>query len=461
MRTLLLVSLFVAVLNVSSAFATSDTESIKQQLNSLKNDYEQRIAALEERLLRAEVKAAQASDKAQQVEQQVVDQEKKMTSLPVRGNFNPAISLILDGRFASFDNAADDYELPGFALGGEAGLGEEGFSLGHTELILSSTIDNLFYGQATVVLDDHDGEIEVELEEAFIETLGLGHGLTVKAGRFFSSLGYLNEQHEHAWDFADAPLIYRGLFGNNLSDDGVQVSYIAPTDLFLQVGAEAFRGSQFPAGGEQADIGAWTAFANVGGDIGVEHSWLMGLGHWRANDIEDRTTGGHSHGGGAVETPSFAGDSHINAFDFVYKWAPNGNPKYRNFKFQFEYFEREEDGVVTLLDSSPLEVTSYDGDQSGWYAQAVYQFKPQWRLGLRFDKLNSSNSGSDLDVLAEAGLDNEGHSPKRISTMLEWLPSEFSRIRLQYNHDDSYENADNQLFIQYTHSLGSHGAHQF
>ena len=226
MRILLLVSLFVAVLNVSSVFAASDTESIKQQLNGLKNDYEQRIAALEERLLRAELKAAQANDKAQQVEQQVVHQEKKMAS-SARGNFNPAISLILDGRFASFDNAADDYELPGFALGGEAGLGEEGFSLGHTELVLSSTIDNLFYGQATVVLDDHDGEIEVELEEAFIETLGLGHGVTVKAGRFFSSLGYLNEQHEHAWDFADAPLIYRGLFGNHLFDDGVQVSYLS------------------------------------------------------------------------------------------------------------------------------------------------------------------------------------------------------------------------------------------
>lgn len=461
MRTTLLATVVVAVLNVNSVFAASDVELLKQQLGVLKSNYEQRIVALEKRLEQAENKAVQASDKVQVVENKMVQQEKKVASFSTKSNFNPDISLILDGRFASFDNEADDYELPGFALGGEAGLGEEGFSLGHTELVMSATIDNLFFGKATIVLDDHDGEIELELEEAYIQTLGLGHGVTVKAGRFASNLGYLNEQHEHAWDFADAPLIYRGLFGNRLYDDGVQISYVAPTDLFIEVGAEAFRGSRFPAGGEQADVGAWTAYANVGGDIGIEHSWQMGVGHWRADDIEDRTSGGYSHGGGADEIPSFAGDSHINAFDVVYKWAPNGNPKNRNFKFQFEYFEREEDGVVALLNSAPLEETSYDGDQSGWYAQGVYQFKPQWRMGVRYDELDSSNSGSDFDVLGEAGLDNEGHTPKRFSAMLEWVPSEFSRIRLQYNHDESYEDTGDQLFIQYTHSLGSHGAHAF
>jgi len=106
-------------------------------------------------------------------------------------------------------------------------------------------------------------------------------------------------------------------------------------------------------------------------------------------------------------------------------------------------------------------MTTYDGHQNGWYAQAVYQFIPHWRAGLRYDQLDSENKGSDEDVLSEAGLDNEGHTPKRYSSMLEWLPSEFSRIRLQFNHDKSYEKTDNQIFLQYTHSLGSHGAHQY
>ncbi|MEK7286436.1 MAG: hypothetical protein AAB035_03960 [Nitrospirota bacterium] len=375
-------------------------------------------------------------------------------------SFNPAMSLILDGRYANFNNNPEAYTLPGFALGGESGLGEEGLSLGHTELAISGNVDDKFYGRVALIIDQHAGHSELGLEEAFIQTLGLGHGLTITAGHFFSAIGYLNEQHEHAWDFGDAPLIYRGLFVHQLRDNGLQVSFVATTNTFLQLGAEAFSGSRFPAGGEQEDIGAWTVFANMGGDIGIENSWLLGLGHWNADDITNRISSGHGHGA-SPEIPSFAGNSKITAIDIVYKWAPNGNAKDRNFKVQLEYFDRREAGTVTLLESSPLENTDYDGHQKGGYVQTVYQFMPEWRTGFRYDHLESDNDGSDYHILSEARLDNEGHTPKRYSAMIEWLPSEFSRIRLQYNHDESSENADDQTFLQYTHSLGSHGAHQF
>ncbi|MCW8886248.1 MAG: hypothetical protein OQK12_13505 [Motiliproteus sp.] len=442
------------------ASASPQVGEIQQKLQQLKSQYEQRIGALEAQLQQLQSNEQQTVQQLQKVNKEL-QQAKQGASDAASSGFNPQISVILDGRLASFGNDPEAYELPGFALGGEAGIGEEGFALGHTEIAFSANIDNRFFGQATVAIHEHEGETEVELEEAFIETIGLGNGLTVKFGRFFSGVGYLNEQHEHAWDFADAPLIYQGLFGNRLWDDGIQVSYVADTETFLQLGAEALSGRQFPAGGSHEAIGAWSLFANVGGDIGADHSWQLGLSHWRSNDIEGRTSGGHSHGGGADEIPSFDGDSEINAIDVVYKWVPAGDAQGRNLKLQFEYFERKEDGTVTLLNSSPLETTSYDGDQSGWYAQAVYQFKPQWKLGLRYDRLDADNSGSDEDVLEEAGLTDEGHTPERYSAMVEWNASEFSRIRFQYNRDRSYEDSDDQWFLQYTHSLGSHGAHQF
>lgn len=454
-KRLLMAAITAALLNSNMVFAESETDSIKPQLDALKKEYEQRIQTLEARLLKTEINVREVK----------VISEQTNASRPAttRSNtFNPAISLILDGRYASFNNDPENYELPGFALGGEAGLGEKGLSVGHTEMVMSANIDDKFYGKMTLAVAEHEGATEVELEEAFIQTLGLGNGMTVKAGRFFSEIGYLNRQHVHSWDFADAPLIYRGLLGNQLIDDGVQFTYVAPTDTFLQLGTEVLSGSRHPAGGRTDGVGAWTAFADIGGDIGTEHSWQLGLSHWQANDIEGRESGGHAHGGGAAETPSFSGDSKINALDLVYKWAPNGNPKNKNFKLQFEYFDRKEDGTVTMLNSGPpVETTSYDGHQKGWYAQAIYQFKSQWRAGIRYDQLDSNNSGSDANVLAEAGLDNKGHTPKRSSAILEWLPSEFSRVRLQYNRDDSYEKVDNQLFLQYTMSLGSHGAHQF
>jgi len=377
-------------------------------------------------------------------------------------SFNPDISLILDGRYSHFLDTTD-YELPGFMLGGEAGVGEQGFALGHSELVMSANIDDMYYGKMTAAIFAGDEGTELELEEAYFETLALGHGATIRAGRFYSGFGYLNQQHVHAWDFVDAPLIYRGLFGDNLIDDGVQLRWVAPTDLFVQLGAEFGRGGRFPAGGAANDgQGTQTFFVKFGGDVGTSHSWQLGISHWQA-DIAERVGGGHAHGGHgeAGEVPVFSGDSRVSGLDLVWKWAPQGNSRDTNLKFQFEYYQRDEDGLVELEGSDPHEESRYDGKQSGWYSQLVYQFMPQWRAGLRYDRLSTNNQGDDMEVLAEAGLDDEGHTPQRTSLMVDYSRSEFSRLRLQYNIDESGPQRDEYLVVQYLMSLGSHGAHRF
>ncbi len=375
-------------------------------------------------------------------------------------NFNPDISLIIDGRFSAFENGSD-YELPGFMLGGEAGRGKRGLAIGHNELAMSANIDDRFFGKFTSAVADHEGETVVELEEAYIETLGLGYGLTVKAGRFLSALGYLNSQHGHVWDFTDAPLVYQGLFGNQLIDDGLQISWLAPVDGYFKLGAEVGRGERFPAGGAANDgMGSRALFAKLGGDIGVSQSWQLGIAQWRAS-VEGRAAGAHSHGGVATEIPSYFGDSVVNTIDFVWKWAPGGNSAYRSIKLQAEYLQREEDGRVDMLGSDPPESSSYQGRQSGWYMQLVYQFIPRWRVAVRYDQLLADNSGSDAAVLSEAGLDDEGVLPQRSTVMLDYSRSEYSRLRLQYAVDNSYEDADRIIFLQYIMSLGAHGAHQY
>lgn len=373
--------------------------------------------------------------------------------------YNPAISVVLDGVYASYKNNPEDYILPGYALGGEAGLAAEGFSLGHSEIILSSNIDDKFFGQFTLAVAEHDGETSIELEEAYFETLSLGYGFTIRGGRFYSGIGYLNQQHQHAWDFYDAPLIYRGLFGDQYLDDGLRLSYVLPTELFIELGGEVFAGGKYPAGGEHSGAGSLTAFLNFGGDIGISHSWQSGISYWSADNVE-REYGGHDHAG-ASEVPLFEGDSRILGFNAVYKWAPNGNYRDKNLKLQFEYFSRDEEGDLMLLNSDPQETSSLDSKQDGWYAQAVWQFLRTWSIGVRYDMAESDNTGSDLSVLEESGLLTAGHRPRRASIMAQWEPGEYSRIRLQYNRDDSYQLTDDQVFLQYTFSMGAHGAHQF
>jgi hypothetical protein len=429
-------------MNVAIAYGATDIDELNQKLN----EYEQRIESLESKQAEDRPYGSRTSEYSR----------RKTTN----NQFNPAISVILDGVYASYKNDPEDYNIPGFALGGEAELAPEGFSLGHSEIVFSNNIDDKFYGQFTLAFAEHDNELEVELEEAFFETLALGSGFTIRGGRFYSALGYLNQIHEHAWDFKDAPLVYRALFGNQYFDDGLRVSVIMPTALFLELGAEALSGRKFPAGGEQDGVGSWVAYANIGGDIGVSHSWQAGMSYWTADKIE-REYGGHAHDG-VAEAPFFEGDSKTVGLNAIYKWAPDGNYRDRNVKLQFEYFDREDEGNLTLLNSGPPEETStLDGKQDGWYAQATWKIARSWRTGIRYDRLDSDNRGSDSGVLDEAGLLSNGHTPERASVMAEWIPSEYSRIRLQYNRDDSYQVSDDQVYLQYTFSIGSHGAHAF
>ena len=51
--------------------------------------------------------------------------------------------------------------------------------------------------------------------------------------------------------------------------------------------------------------------------------------------------------------------------------------------------------------------------------------------------------------------------PKRVSAMVDFSNSEFSRLRLQISSDDSRVASDDQVFVQYLMSLGAHGAHRF
>ncbi len=375
-------------------------------------------------------------------------------SAQVAGNkFNPAISLILDGKLSSYSNDPDDYRLSGFQLANESGPEPEGFSLGESELDISANIDDKFYGFFTLALESEGSDTELELEEAYVQTTALPAGLTIKFGRFFSDIGYLNKQHAHIWDFVDEPLVYRGVLGTQYGDDGVQFRWVAPTDLFVELGTELLRGDDFPAAGAANDgLGTYTIFGHVGGDVGAENSWRAGLSYLSTEAVDRATELGPD------ESLVFNGDSDVAILDFVWKWAKNGNPRQRNFIFQTEYMYREEDGVLDFVDPNLTESGTYVGDQDGFYVQGVYQWRPKWRVGLRYDSLSHDNVVTGLTASTPL---TDVHDPSRITAMIDWSHSEFSRLRLQLSEDESGPVSDTRVQLQYVMSLGAHGAHQF
>ncbi len=260
------------------------------------------------------------------------------------------MSLILDGHFASYSQDPKTYGLPGFLLDPEGGLGAEGLSLDETELAISANVDDKYYGSMSLSIEQtSDGGTSVSLEEAYFETIALPKGLKVKAGKFFSEIGYLNPVHSHAWDFYDAPLAYVAMLNTQLSDTGVQLSWVVPTDLYMQIGGEWLRGDAFPAanGADSHGTGSATFFFHVGGDVGATSSWRAGLSYLKAdaNDrVSDFPTG----------TVSFTGTSDLAIADFVWKWAKNGNSRDRYYIVQAEYLHRREDGALqTVVTPAP------------------------------------------------------------------------------------------------------------
>ncbi|MGE5639040.1 MAG: hypothetical protein ACM30H_03020 [Clostridia bacterium] len=437
---------------------------LREQLRAL----QQQLQQLEKRLDAAEAKSRKAEEGAARAESARDVAAQPAESRPQAQNaLNPGISAILNGVYANLKRSPNAYALSGFVpTGGEVAPPPRGLSLGESELGFTANVDPMFRGTLVAAISPDDNSVAVE--EGYIQTIGLSNGFTLKAGRFFSDIGYQNRIHAHAWDFTDAPLVLKAFLGGQLGEDGVQFKWVAPTSVYFDLGAELGRGRAFPATTRDRNgFGSANAFAHLGGDIDESWAWQAGLSLFSTSPRDRTYTDTDSRG--ASVTDSFSGTSRTWAASGVLKWAPEGNPTDRNLKLQGEYFRRKESGTLTY-DTQAASLGTRAGDyasrQSGWYAQAVYQFVPMWRAGYRYDELDSGVTTLglvDSGALAAADLPILGaYKPRRHTVMVDWSPSEFSRVRLQLARDYSRMNfPDNQLFLQYIVSLGAHGAHTF
>jgi hypothetical protein len=447
----------LALLTVTpAAHGDDNVAALRAELDALRADYAQRVAQLESRIDQLEA-SAQSADAVAQVAPPPSTASRNPTA------FNPAISVILAGNYTDLSQDPSSYRIAGFLpSGGEVGPGDRSFNLGESELSLSASVDPYFTASLTTAIAA-DGEIGVE--EAYFRTLALPSGLSLKGGRFFSGVGYLNEIHAHAWDFADAPLVYQAMFGGQFAQDGVQLKWLAPTDLFMEFGAELGNGGAFPGTRlERNGFNGETLFAHVGGDLGESISWRTGLS-WQELRAENRSYEDLDSLGDPV-TNAFSGRSRTWIADATLKWTPLGDPDRRQLKLQGEYMHRSEDGSLAFDATGAASSGDYRSTQSGWYLQGVYQFLPRWRAGLRYDSLDSGSpkiglvqdgtlEAADFPMLASA-------SPRRTTVMLDFSPSEFSRLRAQFALDDARDQkTDRQFWLQYIYAIGAHGAHKF
>ena len=455
----------LALFMAADVHAATDTglAEIRDEIRQLRESYEARIQALEQRLKAAEAKssvAAQIPSAATPPAALPAPSVTSAPSAPVSGisAFNPAISAVLQGVYANFSQDPNHYAISGFAPSGDIVPAKRGLSIAESELALSANVDDKFYGNLIFSLAPDN---TVSVEEAYGLYTAAPYGIAPKFGRFLSSIGYLNDQHQHVWDFYDAPLVYQAFLGGQYQNNGLQVKWIAPTDEFLEFGAEIGSGESFPGNSRNKNgTGNGIVYVHAGGDAGASNSWRAGLSYLQTS-AQDREYSQLDFAGNDAQL-AFTGRSKLTIADFVWKWAPNGNAQDRNFKVQGEYFWRREVGDLIYDANGALGLTQtggYRSDQNGFYVQGVYQFMPNWRVGARYDWLipGSVDYGANGAYLA-----NGAFNPQRTAVMFDWTPSEFSRFRVQYQQAKLRPGVtDNEIFVQYILTLGAHGAHKF
>src|SRR6266487_2834498 len=369
------------------------------------------------------------------------------------------MNISLDGLFAlAYSSARDLHNIEV----GDHDPQQRGFNARNIELAFDGAVDPYFEGFANIVFKlDNDNETEVEVEEAFMQTTSLPYNLQLKAGQFFAAFGRINPVHPHAWEFVDDPLVNGRILGpDGLRGVGAQMSWTLPLPWYSQLIFAAQNGRG----------GTGFSFRNPGED-GIffdrvttdrearglqDFVWIP---RWE-NSVDLSPTqvvlAGVSGAFGSNET-GVNSRTQICGGDFFYKWkSAHAEGGFPFVKWQTEAMYRRFQAGRGADDSFPVAETFHDW---GLYSQVLWGFKKGWVAGIRGDYVDMQDSKFTDDL--------DRQSRWRISANLTWYPTEFSKIRLQYNHDFLEENfflSERQVdsvFLQWEFILGAHGAHKF
>lgn len=289
-----------------------------------------------------------------------------------------------------------------------------GITLQEIELALQSTVDAYFKADVFVGFE----EDVVELEEAYLTTLGLPKGFQIRAGKMLLKFGRENTKHLEARDFIDSMLVNNNFFGpENLNELGVEFSALFPLPFFLE-----FQGS-FSNGANADSFGSmrkqdflYHTRLSTSFDVSANATLLFGSSSaWGFNDT------------GPGNLTQFYGG------DMLVKWKPS---QYRSVTWQTEYMARH------------MEIPGTTQTDGGFYTYIVWQFLKRWHAALRYDQLG----------VPEGAIATEW----RLTPALTFNPTEFSRIRAQFSHDKTQGATPlHTVFLQLEYSMGPHGAHAF
>src|SRR6266446_2784883 len=330
------------------------------------------------------------------------------------------MNISFDGLFALAYSSAKDLD---HIEVGDHDPQQRGFNARNIELAFDGAVDPYFEGFANIVFKlNNDNETEVEVEEAIV------HG--------------------------------RLLGPDGLRGVGAQISWIVPVPWYSQLifAVQNGRGGTGYSFRNPGDGGVFFDRMTTDRELRGLQDFVW-IPRWE-NSVDLSPTqvvlAGVSGAFGSNETGANA-RTQIYGADFLYKWkSSHAEGGFPFVKWQTEAMYRRFEAGRGVDESFPVAETFHDW---GMYSQLLWGFKKGWVAGVRGDYLHMTDSEFTDDM--------DRQSRSRISANLTWYPTEFSKIRLQYNHDFLEENFFlagrdvDSVFLQFEFILGSHGAHKF
>jgi hypothetical protein len=470
---------------IAEAQDTNEIEQLKRQLQQLQTDFErvqreqrhqiddltrkledltkQQSAEAEKKKLEAEL----AAELTNAPPEAVTTPAKSLPSAP----WSPAQPITIARAGSAYMNLSFDALMDfGWSTAPDPStflqLGDHdpisrGFSMRNAEMVLDGAVDPYFKGFGNIVLKlDQNDETSIELEEAYLQTMSLPANLQVKAGQYLANFGRQNPQHPHTWAFVDDPIILTRTFGpEGLRNVGAQVSWLAPTPFYTEATLGIMNGQGSTAFG----------FRNPGEDD-------MGTNRFHGRATIDRNLSGLGQllyvprlsssfelspeqtlvaGVSAAFGPNDTGNENwtqIYGLDLYWKWKPaHADAGFPFVSWQTEaLYQRFEAGADPTA-GLPAETLR----DWGFYSQVLWGFHPRWIAGLRGEYANGNPGAYDPHDVFRG-------ERTRVSPDLTFYPSEFSKIRLQYNYDvGEHFGTQHSIWMQVEFLLGAHGAHKF
>jgi hypothetical protein len=429
-----------------------DSLTKQQSSESEKKKLEQELAA--------ELKTGSSNapaPPAPQVSPQAWSPEQPITIARAGSSYlNLSFDGLMDVGGSSAAHPADQLQL------GDHDPNKRGFTLPNAEIVMDGAVDPYFKGFANIVLKLYqNNETSIELEETYLQSSSLPGNLQLKAGQFFAAFGRQNSQHPHQWAFVDSPIMLTRAFGpDGLRNLGSQLSWLAPTPFFTEVTFGVFDGQGNTAFG----------FRNPGDadGTGVErfHGRTTFDRHLRGPgdllfvprvsssfDVTDTQT--LVAGLSAAVGPNDTGEdrnTRIFGGDLYWKWKPSD----ANAGFPFVSWQTEALYQQFEAGADPgAGLSSETLDDWGGYTQVLWGFKERWVAGLRGEFADGNHGAFDAS-------DRFRGERYRVSPAITFYPSEFSKLRIQYNYDHGELFGDaHAIWLQMEFLLGAHGAHKF